>query len=403
MAEDNPNPETGEVDLLSPSFAQCPHEVFSRLQIDFPVALDANRGGRSTFVVSRARDVTEVLQNHECFSSRIELGALSPAPVFEDPPDHARFRDLLKPRLSKRRVSDLKPKVLAMVEELVGAVVAKGRCDYQRDVAAPLATKMLSWTMGLPEEDGAALWELKDQIIHALTRNGDGRARDETRRRGLDGARSYFERLIDQRTAAPGDDLLSHLIAASAKDGRFSQSDMVRVCLNLLLGGLDTVAASLSCSMAYLATHEDERHRLVLDRALIPSAVKELLRWEAPVVAVPRTVVRDSTIAGARIPAGSRLLLLLGAASADVSVLEDAMTVDIGRTPNRHLAFGFGRHRCVGDHLAEMTLEVALETWHARIPEYRLQEGAALRYRPVVRTVECLPLEWTPVQSPTSR
>jgi len=395
MAADNPNPETGEVDLLSLSFASCPHDVFPRLRDSFPIARDANRGDRATFVISRGPDVIEALRN-PALSSRIELGGgLSPAPVHEDPPDHARFRDLLKPHLSKQRVADLRPEVVARAKALVEAVETNGQCDYQSDVAVPLATSVLLRTMGLPEGDGTVLLELKDRIIHD---------RGETvRRSGLEDACAYFERIVDQRLAGPGDDMISSLLAASADDGRFTTSDIVRVCLNLLLGGLDTVAASLGCNMAYLVTHQDQRQRLARDRTLIPSTVKELLRWEAPVVAVPRTVMRDTTIAGAPIRAGSRLLLLLGAASADDALLEGAMEVDLGRTPNNHLAFGLGRHRCLGEHLAEMTLEVALDTWHERIPEYRLRAGVSLRYRPVVRAVEHLPLEWTPLQSPTSR
>jgi cytochrome P450 len=132
----------------------------------------------------------------------------------------------------------------------------------------------------------------------------------------------------------------------------------------------------------------------VRDPALIPNAVEELLRWETPVMLIPRLATREVTIGDTTIPAGTLVNLLVGAADIDGAEFKDALSVDFGRERNRHLAFGAGPHRCLGSHLARMELRVALEEWHRRIPEYAIAPGATPRVSPGIREVMHLPLVW---------
>jgi cytochrome P450 len=169
---------------------------------------------------------------------------------------------------------------------------------------------------------------------------------------------------------------------------------MLGTCHLLLLGGLDTVTATLDCMIAYLARHPDERARLIADPALVDGTVEELLRTETPVTMLPRTVNADTTIGGVDIKAGDGCALLIGAANGDEAEFEAADVVDFERSANRHLAFGGGPHRCLGSHFARLELRVGLEEFHRRIPDYRIEEGAEIHYSPGIRQADHLPLVW---------
>jgi cytochrome P450 len=155
------------------------------------------------------------------------------------------------------------------------------------------------------------------------------------------------------------------------------------------------VTATLGCSIAYLASHPEQRQRLVRDPSLIPGAVEELLRWETPVVAVPHIATQDLTLRGVEIKQGAVVTFLLGAANTDAAHFKDANEVDFARERNIHLAFGSGPHRCLGSHLARMEMRVALEEWHRRIPDYAIAPGETPRYSAGIREVMHLPLVWS--------
>jgi cytochrome P450 len=160
-----------------------------------------------------------------------------------------------------------------------------------------------------------------------------------------------------------------------------------------MLGGLDTVTATLDCMIQYLATHPEQRQRLVDDPSAIPGAVEELLRWLTPVMVIPRAAAQDVTLHDVEIKAGDSVTLVLGAANDDESEFA-ADVVDFDREPNKHLAFGGGHHLCLGAHLARMELRIALEELHARIPDYRLADGAEVHFSTGIRQAHTLPLVW---------
>ena len=200
------------------------------------------------------------------------------------------------------------------------------------------------------------------------------------------------------RRSDPRDDMITGFVTAEVDGERLTTEDILDICYLFLLAGLDTVTASLDCFIAYLAQHADRRDLLVADPALVPRAVEELLRWETPVVAVPRLAVQDVEIAGDQIRAGERVACLLGAADTDGSQFPEPDDVDFARDPNRHLAFGAGVHRCLGSHLARLELRVALEELHRRIPDYHLTPGETPHFTFRIRSAEYLPLTFTPGQ-----
>ena len=158
--------------------------------------------------------------------------------------------------------------------------------------------------------------------------------------------------------------------------------------------GTYTVTASLDCMLAYLAQHPDHRQSLVDDPGLIPHAIEEMLRWESPVAGVARIAVQDTELSGCPIAEGTNIGVSIGSANTDERSWDHADSVDFHREVNKHLAFGGGVHRCLGSHLARMELRVALEEWHARVPDYRLPDGLELLYSPSLRQIENLELVW---------
>ncbi len=402
MAARNPDPETGRVNLFDPEIAADPHPVYATLRSKCPVA-------RSTFfdapVVSRYEDVVWGLRHPELFSSEMEkqmaLGTERPMiPQQVDPPAQTRYRRLLDPHFSRRKMEELAPAIRSQANDLIDGFEARGSCEFDSEFAVPLPCGAFLSLLGLPLTDLGAFLEIKDDIIRPGRRKGVAflPIPEATAIRAEAGRRiyGYFEEVIDDRTATPRGDLLSSLVHAEIDGEKLSRTEILDICFLLLIAGLDTVTATLGCNIAYLAAHPEQRRRLVRDPSLIPGAVEELLRWETPVVAVPRIAKQDLTLHGAEIAKGSIVTFLLGAANADDAHFTDAERVDFARERNIHLAFGAGPHRCLGSHLARMELRVALEEWHRRIPDYSIKPGETPRYSLGIREVMYLPLEWGP-------
>jgi cytochrome P450 len=205
---------------------------------------------------------------------------------------------------------------------------------------------------------------------------------------------AVLQEVIDERLAERQDDFLSMFLDAEVDGHRLTPEDVLDIGYLFFLAGLDTVTASLDCMLSYLAQHPDQREQLVKDPSLIQHAVEEMLRWESPVQGVIRITTQETEIRGCPIPANQIVSVMLGSANTDERTWEAPDNVDFSREGNKHLAFGGGAHRCLGSHLARMELRVALEEWHAAIPDYSLPEGIELRYSQGLRAVENLELVW---------
>jgi len=396
MATENPDPTTGTIDLIDRAFTACPQPVYARMLERFPV-------GRTIFsghaVLCRYEDVLFALRHPEIFSSemgeQMQLGTERPMiPQQIDPPAQTRYRKILDSRFSRQRMAALEPAVRHHANALIDAFIETGECEADAAFAVPLPCTAFLHLMGLPIEHLELFLELKDGIIRPKAPPGDlqlaAAMRTATGKRIYD----YFDRLIEERRAQPRDDMVGYLSAVELDGRRLSREEILDICFLLLLGGLDTVTATLGCNLAYLAGNPAQRRRLVAEPALLPGAVEELLRWETPVMIVPRLVKQTVRIGDQEIAAGSMVNLLVGAANVDDREFAAALEVDFRRERNRHLAFGGGPHRCLGSHLARMELRVALEEWHRRIPDYEMQAGETPIYSPGIREVRYLPLRW---------
>jgi cytochrome P450 len=343
--------------------------------------------------LSRYKDVMWALRHPEVFSSKdvVNIGNDMPLiPLSVDPPDHAKYRHLLDPEFSPKKMAALEPEARALVNRIIDEFVTRGECEFHEDFATPLPSTIFLALIGLPQSDLPQFLQWRDDTIRPNAKNEvDAQRIREAAGRAIS---EYFETALVEKRRNPDDRLLSRIVTAEVDGRPLTQAEMLGMCHLLLLGGLDTVTATLDCMIAYLAQHPERRRAIVAEPALMNPAIEELLRHQTPVMMVPRVVAQDVEIRGVAIAAGDGATLLLGAANCDGAEFDDADEMSLDRGANRHLAFGGGPHRCLGSHLARMELRVAMEEFHKRIPEYELAAGAEVHFSPGIRQADNLPL-----------
>ena len=383
--------------LFSSECANDPLPVYRTLREGCPVSRGEGMfEGTAAVYVTRYEDVAWALRHPEVFSSSFEaisIGQEQPLiPLQVDPPEHARYRRLLDPEFSPKKMAAIEPDARVLVNQIIDKFVDDDGCDFHEDFATPLPSTIFLRLMGLPQSDLSAFLTWRDMTIRPDVApddwDGAQRIRDQAGRE----VNEYFEAAIDDRRQNPDDGLLSRLVHSRIEDRDLTREELLGIFHLLLLGGLDTVTATLDCAIAYLARNPQQRQLIVDDPGLTNSAIEELLRTETPVMVVPRFIKTDATFGDVEIKAGDHATICIGAANGDDREFADAHGVDFSRTPNRHLAFGGGPHRCLGSHLARMELRVALEEFHRRIPNYDIAPGAVLNYSPGIRQADRLPL-----------
>ncbi|HYL53544.1 MAG TPA: cytochrome P450 [Acidimicrobiia bacterium] len=386
----------GEMHLMdkvfSPACADMPHDVYAELLAQCPVSRQTGMFGNDVVMLSRYEDVLWALKHPEVFSSKgvVDIGGEFPLiPLSVDPPEHAKYRRLLDPEFSPRKMAELEDEMRRFVNEAIDAFIDHGECDFHEDFASPLPSTFFLALTGLPHADLPKFLKWRDDTIRpeAPTFEEGERIRKEAG----DAIENYFESALEEKRRNPDDRLFTRMVRGTVDGRPLTRAEMLGACHLLLLGGLDTVTATLDCMIVYLARHPERRDALVADPSCIPHAVEELLRHQTPVMMVPRVLTRDHEMRGVQMKAGDSVTLMIGAANADAAEFEEWGDVRFDRTTNRHLAFGGGPHRCLGSHLARLELRVALEEFHRRIPEYRLAQDE-IHFSPGIRQADQLPL-----------
>jgi cytochrome P450 len=393
------NPD--DVNVFTPEIARCPQATYALMRDKCPVL---HRGAGTPFgmaIISRFDDVMFALRNPDIFSSAMDvqmaLGTERPMiPQQIDPPEQTRFRKLLDPYFSRKRMSALAPKLRAHANELIDSFYDEGECEFDAAFAIPLPCIAFLDLMGLPHSDLDLFLSFKDNIIRPQKNHPDavdhGLIRADTGKQIY----AYFEDVLRERRANPTEDFLGYLVQAEIKGDRLTETEMLDICFLQILAGLDTVTATLGCNLAYLAENPAHRQQVVDDPGKWDGAIEELLRWESPVTAIPRVLKQDVTLRDIDLKKGEMVTLLIGAANTDDDEFGNAQDVDFARSGNRHIAFGAGAHRCLGSHLARMELVVALEEWHKRIPQYQIKPGETPAFSAGIREALYLPLVWKP-------
>jgi len=382
------------LDVFSQRCADDPHPVYHAVHERCPVVREGGIFGPSV-TISRYDDVLWALKHPEVFSSKnvVNIGNDVPLiPLSVDPPDHAKYRRLLDPQFSPKRMAELEPEARTLVNEIIDAFATRGECDFHEDFATPLPSTIFLALMGLPQDDLPQFLRWRDDTIRP---QGDDEATVEQKRLAAGKAiEDYFERKIEEKRSRPDDRLLSTIVHGEVEGRPLTHAELIGTTHLLLLGGLDTVTATLDCMIVYLAQHPERRRSVVSDGSLVGGAVEELLRHQTPVMMVPRIIAQDYEMGGVELKAGDGATLLIGAANCDRDAFEDASEVVFDRESNRHLAFGGGAHRCLGSHLARLELIVALEEFHRRIPDYELAPDTTISFSPGIRQAENLNLRF---------
>ena len=397
-ARSSSHPDPSEL-LFGHFAADSPQPGYKTLRDKCPVARSDFAGWPSTYI-SRYEDVLWALRHPEVFSSDAEalsIGQEQPLiPLQVDPPLHTLYRRILNPEFIPKKMAELHDDVVVLVNGIIDKFAGRGACDFHEEFATPLPSTIFLRLMAMPQSDLPQFLQWRDNIIRPDVEPGDFEGAARIRAQTGHEITEYFAAALARRRDQPDEGFLSQLVRLELEGRLLSQEELLGICQLMLLGGLDTVTATLDCMVTYLATHEDERRRLGGHPDLIPSAVEELLRTESPVMVVPRVVHQPVTIAGVELSPGEHVNLVLGAANSDEAEFADADAVDLGRDSNRHLAFGGGHHLCLGQHLARLELRVALEEFHRRIPDYKIADGAEIHFSPGIRQADTLPLVFPP-------
>ncbi|MET4167713.1 MULTISPECIES: cytochrome P450 [Gordonia] len=367
-----------------------------------PVVYSPLYGGH--WIVTRYNEIHEVLRDAETFSSYPNNLVTNEAfgkfiPIELDPPEHTGYRKALQPLFGPARMKKLTEEIRGVVNDLLDGFAAKGEAEYISAFAHELPARIFLALMDWPIEDAPLFTEATDVVLFGKP---GGTEEESLEARGIAGMQmlGYFQKMVDERRANPGDDVTSQLIHTEVEmqDGLrlLTDEELNRMFFLLLIAGLHTVQGSLAWAIVHLVNNPDQRQGIIDDPDMIPTAVEEILRIEAAVVP-GRRATRDVELGGVTIAEGEQLILMLCSANRDGDEFDDPEALDLTRKPNRHLAFGGGAHRCLGSHLARIELTIALEELHRRIPDYELVESdPPVFHASQVRGCVRMPIRFTP-------
>jgi len=376
-----------DFDVLDPRYVTDPFSIWDDLRQTCPIAHTDRR--KSSWLPTRYEDVTAIAHDIEHFSSlkvavipgdededpenfdgpNLEYGL---PPISSDPPLHTWTRRLLLPWFSHKRVDGYVPLTRDLCRRLVDGFAESGHADAAADYAQQIPVRVIAHILGVSPDlsDTFTSW-VRDVLEFA----DDA----ERRQRGAEGLLNYFLGQLEESRQHPGDDLLSELLTTKVEGEPLDDGIVLGMAALALIAGVDTTWSAIGSSLWHLATHPDDRKRLVAEPELMPTAVEELLRAYSPVT-MAREVTADIEYAGCPMKAGDKVLMNFPAANRDPEVFEHPDEVQLDRAHNRHVAFGSGIHRCAGSNLARMELQVALEEWLARSPDFSLAEGAEVTW-----------------------
>ena len=403
---------SGDFDLFLPlrsaGSLENPYPIYSVIRTVRPV-LEVpvpNYSGPGMWMLTRYRDVHSVLRDPRFSVERMRAPLmrdnLDRMPEFlrqsatgmrsmltMDPPDHTRVRKLVNKAFTPKRIAALRGHIEAIVCELADEAQAKGTFDLIHDVAEPLPAIVIAELLGVPVEDHRQFRQWSSAMI-----NGFASPSAEARATGAEAARQIFDYLADiiaARRRAPREDLISAMIAAQEERDALTDAELLATGNLLLLAGHETTTNLIGNGTLALLREPDQWERLCNERALLPTAIEELLRYDGPVQATVRVALEDVAIDDHVIPEGSLVLVSIGSANHDPDMFDDPDQLDLAREPNPHLAFGFGTHFCLGAPLARLEAQLAFDMLTKRFPGLSLVEDRPVyRANPVLRGLTSL-------------
>ncbi len=405
------------VSLFEPHLLADPYPFYHRLRAEDPVHWDESLGiwavTRYASVVAALRDprissrrfdgATNELWDPERLppeareSARTVYRAFTLLSLMKDPPEHTRLRRGHTSALVPRRVEEMRPRIQRPVEEIIDRAQPSGRMEVIAELAYPLPAAVIAELLGVPAEDRDRFKAWSDDFATVFDADPNRPEREAQAVRGVAALLAYVGDLVERRKTEPRDDLTQALIEAMASDDEESKAGVVANLAGLVFAGHETTTNLIGNGLLALLRHPEQLRRVRDDASLVPAAVEELLRYDCPVQWIARRAKEDLEIEGRRIGAGQMIGLFLGAANRDPAQFAEPDRLDVGRSENRHVAFGHGIHFCLGAALARLEGQVVVETVLRRLPDLRLAtETQQWRDNVSMRGLKALPVIFDP-------
>jgi len=376
------SPLFGRFNPFRPSYRRDPYPTYRALREHAPVY---RHPILRSLILTRYADCEEVLSRPDfsvdrtqtpVFAGLLRLGTFDESflavirgnLLMLDPPNHTRVRGLVNRAFTPRAVEKLVPRIQHIVDELIDGVRGRDDFDLMAELAVPVPIIAISELLGIPTDDRKQMKLWSDELA-AIVDPFQALERFDRLQQMYEELRAYFVQLFAERRERPRDDLISALVALEAQGDHLTESELLSLVALIMGAGHETTTNLIGNAVVALLRHPEERRRLQDDPALIESAVEEFLRYDSPVQITDRIASEETEVAGVRVKKGQLVATLLGAANRDPERFPEPDRLDLGRSDNRHLAFGHGVHFCLGSPLARLEARVTIATLLRRLPD----------------------------------
>ena len=384
-----------DLERLTPEFYVDPYPTYRALREHEPI----KRMPNGSCFLTRYDDLLTAYKNTKAFSSdkKREFAPKygdsllyehhTTSLVFNDPPIHTRVRRLIMGALSPRAIAEMEGDLVRLVDGLLDAIAEKGRFELIGDFASAIPVEVIGNLLDVPHEEREPLRDWSLAILGALE-PVIGEAAFARGNKAVKDFLAYLETLVERRRARPGNpdkDVLTRLILGEADGEKLTAKELLHNCIFLLNAGHETTTNLIGNGLVALSEHPAEKRRLIAQPELVKTAIEEILRYESSNQLGNRMTVEQVELGGLTLPAGTPITLCIGAANRDGAQFPDPERFDVGRTPNRHLAFATGAHQCAGMALARLEGAIAISRFLRRFPNYALAgepvRGGRVRFR----------------------
>jgi cytochrome P450 len=375
--------------LVSPGFIADPYAVLRRMREEAPVYWSDAIGG---WILTGYDDILVSFKSTAHFSNENRLGQATAylsqekqaqfkpfedhyktkSLLHSDPPDHTRMKSLITREFNAAIVEKMKPRIQETVDGLLEAAAARGRMDVVAELAAPLPISVIAQILGVPREDHHLFQLWADELLRFQGVNKPSEEDLHRAQNAITAMRPYIRRMIEERRVQPQDDLISKFAAEEDAAGRISEVELISTCVTLFVAGQETTISLIANTIYTLLSHPDQLALLRRKPDLLPLALEESLRFESPVSRQPRLMKQDLELRGHTLRQGQMAFQMLNAANRDPKYFSEPDKFDLQRADNKHLAFGYGIHFCVGATLARAEGAIAIGSAIRRFPNLRL-------------------------------
>ncbi len=400
-----------DVDLLDPdTFVEgVPYDQFALLRREAPVFRHPEPGAPGFWAITKHEDIVNISLDPQTFSSAHKGSLMIDPPedamavmrmllINQDSPQHTKYRRLVSRAFTPRMIRALEPHIREVTAQIIDRIAPRGECDFVTDVAAELPLQAIVEMMGVPLEDRHRVFEWSNKMIGHD--DPEYAVDPDTPRLASLELYQYAHGLAAERRRRPRDDILSVLLQADVDGEALSEPEFDAFFLLLAVAGNETTRNTISGGLLALIEHPDQRQRLQADPTLMPAAVEELLRWVTPVMQFRRTATRDTVLRGQKVREGDKIILYYPSGNRDEDAFPEPDRLDLGRTPNDHVAFGpGGPHFCLGANLARLEIRVMFEELLSRLPDIELA-GPVERLRSnFINGIKHMPVRFTPEEA----